>query len=51
MHHIITMYGTNNMNSIHIYLYKHVVNDMDIYFSKEKRKNLNISKPTYLSNY
>jgi hypothetical protein len=38
------------MISIHLYLYMHVINDMEFYLSKEKRK-LNHLKPTYMSNY
>jgi gas vesicle protein len=30
------------MMSTHLYFHKHVLNDINIYFSKEKRKNLNI---------
>jgi len=36
--------------STHLYLYKHVSNDMDICFLKEE-KNINILKITYMSIY
>jgi hypothetical protein len=36
---------TNYLN-----LYKHVLNDMGIYLSKERKKPIHL-KPTYLSNY
>jgi len=35
------MYGTSHIILVHLYLYKHVLNNMDIYLSKEKR-NLDI---------
>jgi hypothetical protein len=37
------------MISTHLYLYMHVINDMGIYQSKEKKKP-NHLKPTYMSN-
>jgi hypothetical protein len=38
------------MISTHLYLYKHVLNDMSIHLSK-KKKNPKHLKHTYLSNY
>jgi len=35
------MYGTSHIILAHLYLYKHVLNNMGIYLSKEKR-NLDI---------
>jgi hypothetical protein len=41
---------TSFMISTHLYLYKHVLNDMGIHLSK-KRKKLKYLKLTLLSNY
>jgi hypothetical protein len=38
----LVLYNTSHMTLTHLYFYKNVWNDMGIYFSKGKRKNLHI---------